>query len=204
MTTLIPLLARHQLLLEHLLMSRALSSASWRCRRRRPRPSSSTFSAVTSHRDRCRRHRDRRLTQLDRGVGALEVVALADLACGLVHRVADLLHVDLGCHIERWHCTPPGTSGAYVSSPEPTGYRVGKIGVPRLAFVAHQGRCPSGQRERAVNPSAYAFGGSNPPRPTLGWRVERSCCPASFHPSHACSSPPRPALELLLHVPWRR
>ena len=26
--------------------------------------------------------------------------------------------------------------------------------------------CPSGQRERAVNPSAYAYGGSNPPPST--------------------------------------
>ncbi len=29
------------------------------------------------------------------------------------------------------------------------------------------GRCPSGQRERAVNPSAYAYVGSNPTRPTI-------------------------------------
>ncbi len=37
----------------------------------------------------------------------------------------------------------------------------------RDASVAALGRCPSGQRERAVNPSAFAYGGSNPPRPTL-------------------------------------
>ena len=35
---------------------------------------------------------------------------------------------------------------------------------------ALQGRCPSGQRERAVNPSALAFGGSNPPRPTKNFK----------------------------------
>ena len=29
------------------------------------------------------------------------------------------------------------------------------------------GVCPSGQRERAVNPSALAYGGSNPPAPTI-------------------------------------
>jgi hypothetical protein len=29
-----------------------------------------------------------------------------------------------------------------------------------------RGRCPSGQREQTVNLPAYAFGGSNPPRPT--------------------------------------
>ncbi len=29
------------------------------------------------------------------------------------------------------------------------------------------GECPSGQRERAVNPPAFAYGGSNPPSPTL-------------------------------------
>ncbi len=32
------------------------------------------------------------------------------------------------------------------------------------------GRCPSGQRERAVNPSAFAYEGSNPSRPTTGTR----------------------------------
>ena len=38
----------------------------------------------------------------------------------------------------------------------------------RLTLVSPvQGRCPSGQRERAVNPSAYAYGGSNPPAPTI-------------------------------------
>ncbi len=33
-------------------------------------------------------------------------------------------------------------------------------------LAAPTGRCPSGQREQTVNLPAYAFGGSNPPRPT--------------------------------------
>lgn len=32
------------------------------------------------------------------------------------------------------------------------------------------GRCPSGQRKQAVNLPAYAYGGSNPSRPTKGDR----------------------------------
>ena len=39
----------------------------------------------------------------------------------------------------------------------------------RLGYsnTSPMGRCPSGQREQAVNLPAYAFGGSNPPRPTV-------------------------------------
>src|SRR5205823_3005452 len=36
----------------------------------------------------------------------------------------------------------------------------------RCSIVRSAGRCPSGQREQTVNLPAYAFGGSNPPRPT--------------------------------------
>ena len=37
-----------------------------------------------------------------------------------------------------------------------------------------EGRCPSGQREQTVNLPAYAYGGSNPPRPTR--RLSRHGC----------------------------
>ncbi len=35
-----------------------------------------------------------------------------------------------------------------------------------------EGRCLSGQRERTVTPSAYAFSGSNPLLPTIFSRLE--------------------------------
>src|SRR3954466_11568295 len=47
-----------------------------------------------------RGHLDRLVLQLERGVRVLEVEALVDLAAGLVDRVADLLHVDLGDDVE--------------------------------------------------------------------------------------------------------
>ena len=33
--------------------------------------------------------------------------------------------------------------------------------------TSRPGRCPSGQREQTVNLPVYAYGGSNPPLPTL-------------------------------------
>ena len=59
---------------------------------------------------------DRLLAELDRAVGALEVEARADLTTRLVDRVADLLEVHLGDHVECRHacaeyryCRRPGS-----------------------------------------------------------------------------------------------
>ena len=40
------------------------------------------------------------LRKLDGGAGVLEVIALRDLACGLLEGVIDLLHIDLGHNVE--------------------------------------------------------------------------------------------------------
>ena len=46
---------------------------------------------------------DRLLAEVDRGTGVLEIEARTDLTPRLVDRVADLLHVELGDHVERRH-----------------------------------------------------------------------------------------------------
>ena len=97
---------------------------------------------------------------LDLGAGALEVVALRDLARRLGQGVVDLLAVDLADDVERRVGHGWGSSirfktwvGAALSS---------------LALLAHTtgsastAGCPSGQWKRTVNPSAYAYAGSNP------------------------------------------
>ena len=59
-------------------------------------------------------------------------------------------------------------------------------------MAGHAGRCPSGQREQTVNLPAYAYGGSNPSRPTRALRalalalllVVLSACAAKEPPAH--------------------
>src|SRR5206468_4623456 len=68
----------------------------------------------------------------DRGLGALEVEALGDLARGLVDRVADLLHVDFRDDVERELVLRHGA----------------------VILRARPGGCPSGQRERSVKSPA--------------------------------------------------
>ena len=95
-----------------------------------------------------RRELDRRLLQLDRAVGALEIEAGRDFPRGLIDGIADFLLVDFGDDIERRH----------------GGNSLGMC-VERAANVA-PGRYPRGQRGRAVNPLRYRYVGSNPTRPT--------------------------------------
>ena len=59
------------------------------------------------------------------------------------------------------------------------------------------GRCPSGQRERAVNPSASAFGGSNPPRPTV--RIAR-LRPGDFAFCNSVRLGPMPTFDVTSEV----
>src|SRR5207344_3383325 len=76
---------------------------------------------------------------LDRASGVLEVVARGDLARGLVDRVANLLHVELGHDVERGHGFVSGVVVAW------------ERGMGGLILYAAPGRYPSGQRGQAVN-----------------------------------------------------
>ena len=89
---------------------------------------------------------DSPIQQFDGGVGALEVVPGADLAAGLVDSVPDLLEVIVRDDVERRHDSTLPT--------DPN--RSNPVGVVRVGDYPPGllGRCPSGQRERAVNPSA--------------------------------------------------
>ena len=68
---------------------------------------------------------------LDGGVRPLEVKALAHFALGLVDGVTELLAVNIGNNVKRWH----GVEG----------YPPDNLG------NSNRGRCPSGQREQTVN-----------------------------------------------------
>ncbi len=63
---------------------------------------------------------------------------------------------------------------------------------------ATPGVCPSGQRRRAVNPLAYAYGGSNPPAPNSPPRDELCQCASLPVARHA---PYRRTIPSLPH-PW--
>ena len=97
--------------------------------------------------------REHVIVEVEGAVGPLEVEAVAHLAASLVDGVADLLHVERGDHVEAGHVSDA------TAAPRAR---------PRRLRCRPLGRCPSGQRERAVNPPAYAYGGSNPSRPTTG------------------------------------
>ena len=94
--------------------------------------------------------RDRRASpsSIDESV-SLKSKRLATLALSLVDGVADLLLVDLGDDVEAGHGQP-----GYPAAPLIGRSRCG--GVRCAARYAHvtPGRCPSGQRELAVNQSA--------------------------------------------------
>ena len=89
------------------------------------------------------------LVLLDRGVGALEVEARGDLA------LAWSIALRTSCR-----STSDTTSKVGMRA------TLSDDGEGRGATLRVLGRCPSGQREQAVNLSAYAYGGSNPSRPT--------------------------------------
>ena len=69
---------------------------------------------------------------------------------------------------------------------------------PLLESDSPQGEYPSGQRMRAVNAPAYAFGGSNPPSPINGPRdpasltVQRNDARTRISPSHQITIPSAP------------
>ena len=98
-------------------------------------------------------------------VGVLEVEPRRGLAVGLVDRVADLLEVELGDDVEGRHArivdvaveTGPGCGRAVGSPP---------------------GRCPSGQRDLAVNQTASPTGVQIPPGPPRSDQGSRPDAPS--------------------------
>ena len=101
------------------------------------------------------------LLELDRRVGALEVEPLRDLARGLVDRVANLLHVELGDDVEAGH----GSARSPVRSDF------------RTACYCTPGSVPKWPKGTGCKPVAQASGVRIPPGPP----IIRSVGPAARH-----------------------